>query len=175
MLTKIDLCSRALLKIGEKPIASFEDDTAAAKIAKSLYDAAIDAMLSGYNWRFATKKYRLGKTQSGTFALPADVLRVVGCDRRDYQIAGRAITADADEIEITAIARIGPESFPPYFAAAAATKMAMEFCIPLTGNQNTLALLNALHENEMRAAKFIDSASAAIRPIDDFSLLSARY
>ena len=36
MLTKIDLCSIALLKLGEKPIQSFNDDSAAAQVAKNI-------------------------------------------------------------------------------------------------------------------------------------------
>jgi hypothetical protein len=175
MLTQIDLCSRALLKIGERPIASLTEDSAAAKIAASLYDPAIDALLCAHRWRFATKKIRLSKTPDGDFLLPPGVLRVTDCDAAEYDIVGSRVAAAADEIEITAIVRAGADLFPSYFQAAAATRLAMEFCVPLTGNQNARALLNALYENELRAAKFADSASARVLPIGDFPLLSARF
>jgi hypothetical protein len=175
MLTKIDLCSQALLKIGENAIASFNDDCAAAKIAKSLYDTVIDALISGYNWRFATKKYQLRRTESGGFPIPSEILRVIACSARDYEIAGNVINAKADAIEITASARVGAESFPPYFAAAAATRLAMEFCVPLTGNQNMFALLNALYESELRTARFIDSTTATPPAVENFPLITARF
>jgi hypothetical protein len=107
--------------------------------------------------------------------LPPDVLRVIGCDAAEYDVAGNRVAADADEIEVTAVARVAADRFPPYFQAAAAAKLAMEFCVPLTGNQNAHALLNALYENELRAAKFADSASAPAKPIGNFPLLSARF
>jgi hypothetical protein len=175
MLTKIDLCSQALLKIGENAIASFDDDTAASKIAKSLYDITIDVLISGHSWRFASKKYRLQKTEAGNFLIPAEILRITGCNCPNYEITGNRINANADEIEITATTRVAPEFFPPYFAAAAIAGLAAEFCIPLTGNQNTFALMNALCENELRNAKFIDSTTSAPQFIKNFSLLSARF
>jgi hypothetical protein len=175
MLTKIDLCSRALLKIGEQPIAGFNEGSAASKIAAGLYELAVDALLCAHPWRFATKKIRLAKTSGGYFLLPTDVLRIIGCDADGYEIAGNKITAEPDEMEIIAVARAGAERFPSYFQTLAATKLAMEFCIPLTGNQNTYALLNALYENELRAAKTIDSAAIPAKSSGGSSLLSARF
>jgi hypothetical protein len=175
MRTKIDLCSEALLKIGEQAITSFNGQEAAQQIASKLYDTTIDSLLAMHAWRFAAAKRRLSKTSDGDFLIPADIIRVIGCSAAKYEILGNRIAADADEIEIYATARIGTESFPAYFAAAAATKLAMEFCIPLTGSQNTLAILNALFESEMRAAKFIDSAAGTNQSIGEFSLISARF
>jgi len=175
MLTKIDLCSQALLKIGENAIVGIDDETPAARIARAAFDATIDNLLAGFNWRFATKVFRIAKNDAGDFQIPETVLRVLECRPSAYEIAGGVIRADGGEIEITAIARVGPDSFPPYFAQAAATKLAMEFCIPLTGNQNTFALLNALCESELRTARFIDSTTARPQAIENFSLLSSRF
>ena len=41
MFTKIDLCSMALLKIGEKPIQSWREDSAAAQLARTLFDPIV--------------------------------------------------------------------------------------------------------------------------------------
>lgn len=175
MLTKIDLCCMALLKIGEKPIQSFNEDTAAAGLARTLFDTVTDSLLAGHPWRFATKKYNLVKNTDDYFLIPTDVKRVLGTSAARYEITGNKIITDADKISITAISRIGPEDYPAYFIPVAATKLAMEFCIPLTENQNTFKLLAALLESEMRNAKFIDSASATNSELVDFSLLSTRF
>lgn len=175
MQTNIDLCGQALLKIGENPIASFNDDSAAARIAAGLYDPAIDALLCRHPWRFARKKYLLPRTFDGDFIIPGNILAVNHCDAASYEIAGDKIIADADEIEVFATARVDAESFPPYFAAAAIAKLAMEFCIPMTGNQNLYAMLNALFESKLRSAKLIDSASAPSRGIGEFSLTTSRF
>ena len=175
MQTKIDLCSQALLKIGEKAIAGFEDGSAAAEIARKSYDAVIDGMLCLHPWRFAMKKYALTKTDDGGFPIPADALRVVSCGAARHEIMGNRIFADVPEIEITAVAKCGPESFPPYFSAAATTRLALEFCIPLTGNQNAFAILNALFDNELRIAKFVDSSFGANTSIGGFALIDTRF
>ena len=46
--TNIGICSNALLKIGAEGITSFEDGTAEAEIAYSLYPLLRDGLLSAY-------------------------------------------------------------------------------------------------------------------------------
>ena len=48
MLTKIDLCSMALLKLGEKSIQSLLDDTPAAQLSRTLFDPVVDTLLSSH-------------------------------------------------------------------------------------------------------------------------------
>jgi len=175
MLTKIDICSMALLKIGEKPIQSFNEDTAAAQLARTVFDNTTDMLLSQHSWRFAQKKFELSKTSDGDFLLPTEILRVLNCSAQTYSIAGNRINAAANKITLHAIVRIGAENWPGYFSSVAATRMAMEFCIPLTDNQNTFNTLAALFDSEMRAAKFIDSTISSTHDIADFSLVSARF
>ena len=175
MLTKIDLCSMALLKIGEKPIQSFTEDTAAAALARTLFDTVSDSLLSVHPWRFAMKKFNLTKTTDGDFLIPTEVLRVLNCDATRYDIRGNRLMAAADAISVDTIARVGVESYPSYFVTAAATRLAMEFCMPLTDNQNTFNTLAALYESELRAAKFVDSTMASTNDIANFSLISARF
>jgi hypothetical protein len=175
MQTKIDLCSQALLKIGEQPITNFSDENVSSRIAAGLYDLTIDALLCRHTWDFATKKYIVAPESDNYFIIPSDVLRIISCSSKDYEIIGNKIKCNSDNLEITAISRIDAEYFPAYFSSLAITKLAMEFCIPLTGNQNTFAILNALFENELNSAKFIDSFSTQNTAIKEFSLLSARF
>lgn len=175
MLTKIDLCSIALLKLGEKPIQSFNDDSAAAQVAKTLFDTTIDSLLASHPWKFAQKKFNLNKTTDGDFLLPVEILRVLDCDCLLYQTSGNRIAAPADTISITCVVRLGPENYPSYFSNVAALQLAREFCMPLTGDQNLLRTIAALFESELRAAKFIDSTMSPSNDIPDFSLISKRF
>lgn len=172
MLTNIDLCSMALLKLGEAPIQSITDDTPAAKLARTLYGPVTDALLALHPWRFACRSYSLTKTADGDFLIPADVLRVLRCDG---EIIGDRIVSDLPTMEIMAITRVSSENFPSYFVSLAATKLAMEFCIPLTAEQTVFRMLVALYETELQAAKFIDAASSRTLGIQDFSLITARF
>ena len=66
-------------------------------------------------------------------------------------------------------------NFPSYFVSLAATKLAMEFCIPLIGEQSVFRMLAALYETEMQSAKFIDSTTSINQDIESFSLINARF
>lgn len=127
MLTKIDLCSMALLKLGEAPIQSLTDDTAASQLSRTLFDPVIDALLASHVWRFACRTFDLTRNTAGDFLLPADCLRMI---KSQGEIRGNKILCPgADSISVLGIARVAPEYFPGYFSSLAATRLAMEFCI----------------------------------------------
>lgn len=172
MLTKIDLCSMALLKLGEKSIQSLLDDTPAAQLSRTLFDPVIDALLASHPWRFACKTFDLTKNANGDFLIPAECLRILKCNG---EIIGNKIVASADKISILALVRVPVENFPSYFVSLAATKLAMEFCIPLIGEQTVFRMLAALYETEMQSAKFIDSTTSVNQDIENFSLINARF
>ena len=172
MNTKIDLCSMALLKLGEQPIQSLMDDTPGAQLARTLFDPVIDTLLAMHPWHFACKTFDLNKNTDGDFLVPTECLRVLKCRG---EIVGGKIISQSDNISITAIVRVSVESFPAYFVSLAATKLAMEFCIPLIGEQNVFRMLAALYEPELQTAKFIDSTTAPVSNIDSFSLINSRF
>ncbi len=172
MLTKIDLCSMALLKLGENPIQSLSDDTAAAKLGRTLIDFVIDTLLSSHPWRFACRTYNLTKDENGDFNIPSDVLRILKTNGR---IMENRVVSDSDNITITAIVRIAPNEFPSYFASLVATKLASEFCMPLISDTAVFRTLVALYETELQTAKFIDSTTSVNPAIENFSLIDSRF
>ena len=172
MLTKIDLCSMALLKLGEKPIQSLTDDCAASQLACTLFDMVINSLLTSHPWRFATQDIKLIKNSDGNLLIPSNVLRVL---KSNGQICGDRIISDQDEISIMAIVRTEPSQFPGYFVSLAASRLAMEFCIPLLGDQTVFRMLVSIFETELQSAKFIDSTTSAYESISSFSLLDSRF
>lgn len=173
MLTKIDICSMALLKLGERPIQSLLDDSAAAQLSRTLFDPIIDSLIASHPWRFATKTFKLTRTADGEFLIPAECLRVLQCRG---EVQGNKIIAPTESITIVALTRPAIDAFPSYFSTLCATKLAMEFCIPLSGEQTVFRMLAALYETELQSAKFIDSTvSSNKNSIDNFSLISARF
>ncbi|MBQ0013558.1 MAG: hypothetical protein KBS86_03255 [Proteobacteria bacterium] len=172
MLTKIDLCSMALLKLGEKPIQSWTDDCAPAQLARTLFGPIVDTLITMHPWRFATKTFDLLPDAHGDFIIPSCVLRILHCKG---QIVGNKIFSNADNLRIVALTRVPVESFPSYFASLAATKLAIEFCIPLTSDQTIMRMLIALYDSELQSAKFIDSTTSVSQDIDNFALINARF
>ena len=162
----------ALLKRGEKPIQSWQEDSAAAQLARTLFDSTVDTLLAMFPWRFATQSIVLNKNSDGDFIIPSNVLRVLKCEGK---ITGNKIDTFGDTLEISAIIKTEPDGFPGYFATLVATKLSVEFCVPLTGDTNMFRMMTALYESEFQSAKFIDSTSSNSPGIDGFSLINSRF
>lgn len=162
----------ALLKLGENPIQSLSEDTTAAKLGRTLIDFVIDTLLAMHPWRFACREYTLVRNEDGEFVIPTDILRIVKANAR---VMDNKILSEAPSVEITAIRRMSPDAFPSYFASLVATKLAVEFCIPLTSDQTVFRTMVALYESELQTAKFIDSTTSINSAIENFSLLDIRF
>lgn len=172
MFTKQDLCSMALLKLGEQPLVSLAADSASAQLSRTLCDITLDSLLSAHPWRFALDNLCIEKNTDGELIIPENVLRIIKCSGH---ICGNKILADSDTAKLLAIVRVDTQKFPSYFVSVASTKLAMEFCIPLTGNQQMFRTLVSLYESEFQTAKFIDSTLDNNPGIRDFSLINARF
>lgn len=172
MLTKQDLCSMALLKLGEQPLSSLTDDSASVQLARTLCDITLDSLQSLHPWNFAQDVTLVERNSDGDLIVPENVLRILKCDGH---ICGKKILSDSDSVKLLAITRVEPENFPSYFISVAATRLAMEFCIPLTGNQQVFRTLVSLYESELQTAKFIDSTTDSNTGVHDFSLINVRF
>ncbi|MBU6234533.1 MAG: hypothetical protein KGQ41_01700 [Alphaproteobacteria bacterium] len=186
-LNDVALCSRALMRIGCKPIASFADGTAESEIAGALYPSARDAMLSAYGWSFAAGQAALTQLTEAPLAdyqyaygLPNDFLRALsaGSGGRgrglDYRISRNVLHTDADSVLLTYIYLPDESEFPPFFAAALIARLAAEFCIPLTESTSRAEALYRLADDEFRKAKQIDAQQDTPARIENFPLVDVR-
>ena len=187
-LTSVQLCSSALVQLGAEPIASFADGTAEAKVAATLYPVVRDALLSAHPWSFAIHQAELTPLTGEPIAdhgyaydLPATFLRAisVGDGGRgrglEYRIVGRQLRTDAEAAILTYVARPDEGDFPPYFDHALVSRLAAEFCIPLTENGSRAETLFRLAEGELRTARLIDSQQETPKALEDFTLTGARF
>lgn len=186
-IISIDLCSRALLKVGASSIASFDEGTAEAEVAASLYPIVRDALLSLHPWNFALTRQILPRLLdkptsdfSYAFQLPPQCLRVIsaGTGNRSrgvtYKIAGRRVFSNASDIILNFITRPSESDFPPFFDMALIARLAAEFCIPLTDSTSRWEGLQELAERELRRAKLVDSQEDTAPRFEDFSLIEER-
>jgi hypothetical protein len=187
-LSALALCARALLALGAQPISSLDDGTAEAEIAANLYPGTRDALLARHPWSFATGQTSLARLAAQpvadyryAYALPPDFLRVLsaGYPLRgrglDYRLLEQRLHSNAAEVTLTYLFRPDESAFPPHFAAALTLRLAAEFCIPLTENDDRAQQLFALAEAELRIAKSIDSQQAPPKAIENFPLIATRY
>jgi len=186
-LSAIALCSRALLSLGAKTIASFDEGTAEAEVAASLYPSLRDALLSAHPWSFATGQTELPQLAAApvadfpyAFQLPPDFLRAlsagpVGRGRGlDYRIAEQRLHSSADRVVLSYIFRPAETSFPPFFDQTLIARLAAEFCLPVTESTSRADLLHRLAKQEFRNARLIDSQQDTPLRVEDFTLTSVR-
>lgn len=85
MTTDISICSQALILLGADPIASFTEETDAAKICANRYPALRSRLISGHPWRCMMTKKELTR----------DATPPIGEWRYAYIIPGEAVDAGA--------------------------------------------------------------------------------
>ena len=186
-LSAIALCSRALLKLGAGTIASFDEGTAEAEVAANLYPSLRDSALSAYPWKFATGQVGLPRLAASPVAdysmayqLPADFLRALSAGAAgqgfglSYRIAENRLHCDADQVTLTYIFRPSERSFPPFFDQVLITRLAAEFCLPLTESTSRAEFLYRLAEDEYRRAKLVDAQQDVPSAITSFPLVEVR-
>lgn len=172
MASKVDICNRALTKLGAQRILSLSDDLKPARECNSAFDIVRDAELRNHTWSFSKTRASLAALAaapawgfSRQFQLPNDCLRVVrvgeyypgpvlddyvNSNTADYAIEGRRILTDYDApLKILYIARVTDATqYDSAFIEALACRLAMELAEPLT-QSNTK---RELAQSEYRSA-----------------------
>lgn len=187
IVTSIDLCSRALVKIGANSISSFDEGTAEAHVAASIYPAIRDGLLSTHPWNFAIAQRRLARLADSPvadyqycYALPEDSLRIIsaGAGARGrglpYRIQQRTLCVDSSDVVLTYIYRAAESDFPPYFNLALIARLAAEFCIPLTDSTSRWGAMHKIAEDELRRARLTDAQEDTPARFEDFTLTEGR-
>jgi hypothetical protein len=186
-LNSIELCSSALIKLGADSISSFEDGTAEARVASRLYPLVRDAMLAAHPWSFATKQATLARLAAAPVAdfahayqLPVDFLRALSAGDAArgrglvYQIINRQLHTGAESVILSYVFRPSEGDFPAYFASALVTRLAAEFCLPLTEDTSRAERFTRLAEAELKLAKLVDSQQDTPPRVEDYTLIEAR-
>jgi hypothetical protein len=186
-LNGIQLSSRALIKIGATPIAGFEEGTAESLVAATLYPSIRDALLSAYPWSFATAQRTLARLVAVpaadfdyAYQLPADFLRALSAGEAgygrgiDYRIVERRLHTNAASVTLSYIFRPNETAFPPFFDQALISRLAAEFCLPITESTSRSEALHRLAEDEFKKARLVDAQQDVSARFENFSLVEAR-
>lgn len=185
--TALDLCSRALVKLGATPIQSFDEDVAEAQLAALLYAGLRDDLFSLYPWSFARRESLLPRLYEDSlagqiaFQLPTDFIRAIGVqgggNALPYRLYQRQLwleESDTTRVLLHYISRVDEASFPPFFATALVDRLALEFCLPLTESPSRAEALSRQAEASFRNAKQVDAQQQTPLALQGFSLISVR-
>jgi hypothetical protein len=186
--SKIDICKRALVLIGEAPISSFDDGSAAATVAGNLYDATKRHMIAGYPWRFAAMGTTINKIVTtkdtdydGAYQLPAQCLRVqrvryAGSVLTPFEIFGQELHIDStyDTLELDYIKLVDEDAMAEWFVEALQYRLASMFAASITQSASMASYWENEAEKALRRARFSDSLIDSPNTIEPTRLITLR-
>lgn len=163
MASTVDICNRALQKLGAERIISLTQNSTSARACNLAYESVRDAELRAHAWNFAIKRVQLAADAAApsygydyAYTLPSDCLRLLPNDHnegvypRDWKVEGRKIlTNESAPLKIRYIRRITDTTqYDATFVEALASRMAIEMCEELTQSNSK----RQLAQDEYRAA-----------------------
>lgn len=178
--TKVSICNSALSMIGDRNIASFDENTATAERCRNLYDQMRRAVLRDHPWSCAKRRVILSPVSTHpvfgyqhAFPLPRDFLRIIEVGVKCYELEDRHVLANTNEIRLQYIYdNDNEETWDSMLVEAMALKMASRLCKPNTGSDS--AGQSALAEYE-RLIKRARNINAQERPSQDMQYEESSY
>ena len=197
----LSICLDALIMLGAKPIASFNEGTDESSTCDRLYSDIRDQALLIYPWSFSFQKIALAQlvTTPTTeykyeYALPGDKIgppRALFTSnspgdfpRKEYRIFGDKVLTDYSAVWIDYPYSVPEYLMPVYFIQLLKYLMAWHLALPITDQADKAAYWQGVAvgspgENGrggyLRTAMQIDGAGQPTNSINDFSLIAVRY
>lgn len=168
MASEVEICNRALQKLGARRIVDFTENSVNSRSVSQAYSIVRDRELRAHPWNFAIRRDQLaasstapdfGKTNA--FPLPSDFLALLPRDPldnlndKDWQIEGRELLTDEDApFNLRYIAQIEDcNTMDPLFREALACAIAMEICEEITQSNTKKADIKDDYRNAIREAR----------------------
>lgn len=186
MPSVVDLCNKALDKLGHGPITSLADGTKAANLCDRNWPLVRDQVLRDHPWNFAVKRDVLAPVSSApawgfnkAFQLPADCLRLIelrDLSTEDYVVEGRQILCNEDALYIRYIRSVtDPNVYDILFVDAAACRLAFELCEALTQSNTKKDALFQEYDDSLLRAKRVDAQENPPTQFEEDDWISVRY
>lgn len=184
MATSIDMASNALLLVGDNPISSFDDPGAGAQVAGAIYPETYAAVLSEHPWSFAFKELQLSRLSQTpdpktnfqyAFQLPGDLIRIWKMmSHSNYTIVGSLVYSNETELLCRYIYKVDENELPPHVVKAIEYKLAADFAISVTEDQNKSQLYEQKYLRQIALARTVDSQGRPQVPIVDSPFIDVR-
>lgn len=166
MATEVEICSAALILLGEAPIASLTETSKRATQAASLWPTARRDMLRMHNWNCALTRVVLSPLVATPafgytyqFTKPGDFLRLVQCGEygeTDYVFEGNRIFSNEAVLKLVYIADVDTGQWDSMLTDLAILRMARDLAYPVTRSSSLRSEMNQEYRMAERAARNID-------------------
>ncbi len=189
MASKVDICNRALQKLGAERIISLTQDSVSARACNLAFESVRDAELRAHAWNFAIKRVELATDATApvygydyAYTLPSDCLRLLSNDTNegvymtDWKVEGRKIlTNEGAPLQIRYVYRVTDTTlYDTLFIEAMACKMAIEMCEELTQSNSKRQLAAEDYKLTIREARKINAFENPSAETQTDTWLSAR-
>ncbi|MGF1626285.1 MAG: hypothetical protein ACFCVH_15495 [Alphaproteobacteria bacterium] len=187
MASVVEICNRALDKLGEAPIVSLADDVKASRACARAFAPVRDAVLRDHPWNCAIRRTVLAAEAEAPawgfarrFPLPADCLRVLAvaaeAEGARWVVEGRAVLTDAAApLRIRYVRRLVDTAlFDPLLAEALAARLAIELCEALTQSNTKRQLLLEDYAEIVGRARSADGQEGVPAPLAESPWVLAR-
>ena len=184
MSSEVQICNRALIKIGAKTILSLSDETKNARLCNTIYADERDTLLRSHPWNFAIRRASLALVAEVTpnwdytYQLPTDCLRVIYPDVQVhlYRIENKRLLTNVLLDYVLYITKVTDVTkFDPSFTSTLACKLAMVLAKAISDNE---PLLEQMAEGYARAivdARSVGAMEQGPLWIDSEEWLTSRY
>lgn len=198
MASQVEICNRALIKLGANPITSISDNSKSARTLGALWDSVRRTELSKRFWNFAIARAILPALAdspawgfSNAFQLPTDFLKIVQVsdlfvapglsdyrtgDESPYAIEGKTIATDfSAPLKIRYIQDVTDTgSWDVQFVEAIASKLAYEACYAITQSRDGQRLASEDYDKAVKEAARSNAISRPPAEIPDDSWVLGR-
>lgn len=186
MPSVVQICNKALDKLGQNPITSLTDGTKAANMCNRNWEMIRDEVLRAHPWNFAMTRATLAPSSTApdwgfsyAFPMPTDCLRLVevlDLSTAEYQIEQRNILSDTTVLYIRYIARMtDPNAYDSQFVNVVSTRLAIELCEPLTQNATKKKMLWDEYGEFVTSATRADGQENPPQQLEEDDWISVRY
>lgn len=203
MASVVEICNRALQKLGAQRITALTENSKNARACLTCYEALRDAELRKHRWSFSIKRFQLAASATAplfgrqtAYPLPAGALKLLDPDPNwnfsgdyassntgnnnsalDFIIEGTEILSDqAAPLNVRLVMKQDdPNKMDPLFREALAAKMALEMCEEITQSNTKKESLREDYKTAIADAKKANGIEVPpqMPPID--SWLTARF
>lgn len=156
---KLSLINKSLIKLGCDLVQNLEENNYTNNTVNYLYDLVKKSCLSMHDWNFAIEKKTMQKVErikipsyDFCYELPNDIVRIVQIYDKKCYIMDNYVYSNFDKLEIEYIKNVYEPYMTDDFANFFTTRLAAEFCLPLTENEQRSEYLRQKSMNEFHIA-----------------------
>jgi len=172
MASVVTICTDALLRLGDRPINTLDEQTDRARLCSNLFAQARDFVIRRHLWNSCIKRVALAPLAAAPafewdfqFLLPADCLRVLSLGENrtftDYRVegseSGRVILCDENPLYLRYVWRNeDPATWDPGLIEAVTARMTVLLAYPITKSAAVRDAMESSSEREQKVSRAID-------------------